>query len=807
MTPFRAADIQYALRLLRRSPGFTLITILVLAGGLGLSTFTFSFLYTAMVRPLPLSDGERIVRVDPVVQGKRLEVDAVDVAPLRTSLRTVTEIGGYTGREVVVGRLGERHVIDPTVTEPVLFSIARTPALMGRTLVPADAHPGAEPVIVLSYRTWEVDFGADSRLLNSLIPLNGVSTRVVGIMPKGYGFPVSSQAWMPLPAPTLEATKPGAASLRLVARLAPNASYNEAAAEATHLLRLAVSARDSSPRAATMKVAVESFPSVQIGEERTLVFTALNVLATLILLLALVNVTNLLLARANERTRETAVRLALGASSGRLVMRGMWETIILCIAGGALGTAGVAWGLRAITGWTRSNLEGNLAFWWVWQMDGVTLITAAAWVTVAVVVLGSVISLRTMRMNVREVMQDGSARSGSQREGRLSRTLVAAQVTTVTALMFFGVMAGVIADRVMTLNPGFSTTKLLQSGIAPPVARYTSERSRAALFRNLHDRLAGDAEFDGVILRTSLADQQSDRGRFAVRDTRATAVLPSAHIQAVLGDLATLGIKVREGRALNSGDDISRERVVMISSSLANRIWGIRSPLGEQLRLAGVDDTTEFRTIVGVTSDIALGNPLSRNRTSDAIYVPLLQSTNTYSALLVRFRSSETAARQALLAEFAAVDPLLIPDKIQPFDEILRKAGLIARSVSRLFAFCFGFALLLALVGTYALMSHSIGLRTRELGVRRALGASDRVVARMLLTQGGRQLGVGSVLAAPLLAVIALVFQHYFPISGLVAITIAIVVSVSIVALVLMAIWVPTKKVLDVPLSDALRGD
>jgi hypothetical protein len=152
------SEIRYAFRLLGRSPGFTLLTLLVLAGGLGLSTFTFSFLYTAMIRPLPLSDGEQIVRLTRTVDGRRRPVDAVDLAELRTSMRTVREIGGYVQREVMLGRDGNRRVLTATIADPMLFTVTRTPALLGRTLISADAAAGAEPVVVLSYRTWELSW-------------------------------------------------------------------------------------------------------------------------------------------------------------------------------------------------------------------------------------------------------------------------------------------------------------------------------------------------------------------------------------------------------------------------------------------------------------------------------------------------------------------------------------------------------------------------------------------------------------------------------------------------------------------------
>lgn len=799
-----AQDIRYALRLLGRSPGFTLLTVLVLAGGLGLSTFTFSFLHTAMIRALPLSEGDRIVRVDQVVDGRRGGVDAADVAGLRDGLRTIRDLGGFTSRDLVVGREGNRRIVGATVADPALFTVARTPAMLGRTLLAADAAPGAEPVIVLSYRTWEVVFGADRALLDTHVPLNGVSTRVVGVMPQGFGFPVASEAWVPLPGSTLSGTPAGLESLRLVGRLAPGISHELAAAEVGPMLQRAVALRDTSGTTRSIAAAVESFPAVQFGEERALAFTVLNLLAALILLLALVNVTNLLIARANERLRETAVRLALGASTARLVMQGMWETVILCVAGGIVGTAGAAWGLGAITRWTQANMEGNLAFWWVWQADRVTLLTAGAFVTVAIAAIGAVTSLRATRTNVRAVIQDGSARGGSRRDGRLSRALVATQVTTVTVLMFFGVMSGVVARRVVTLDPGYDVTNLLQGGIDPPEARYATAADRGALFRNVQARLAEHQALDRVILRSTLADHGSAGGRLVLRDAQATGTVPTAHVEATLGALSTLGIEVLEGRALDATDDAGRAPVVMVSRSLATRLWHGRSPVGDQVRLAGVGDTLQWRTIVGVTSDVPYGNPLSRDRSADAIYVPLLQAGIARAVVIARYRTSEVAGREALLQAFGAVDPLLVPDGVQPFAEVLRKVGLIATSVSQLFGACFAFALLLAVAGTYGLMSRSIGMRQREIGVRRALGASNASVTRLLLGQGARQLGVGTLVAAPLLGGVGFGFMHFFPVSGWFTAAAGLAVSVAIVAVVLAATWVPARQVLRVTPRDAL---
>jgi hypothetical protein len=260
--------------------------------------------------------------------------------------------------------------------------------------------------------------------------------------------------------------------------------------------------------------------------------------------------------------------------------------------------------------------------------------------------------------------------------------------------------------------------------------------------------------------------------------------------------MATLGIDLVEGRFLDVSDDRSRAPVVLISRSLSERRWRGQSPVGAQLRLAGVGDTVQWRTIVGVVSDIPYGDPLSRDRTTDAIYVPLLQADVPAADVIVRYSTSEVAGRQALHEVFGAVDPLLVPGYVFRAQEVIDKAGLITTGMTKLFGACFAFALLLAVAGTYGLMSRSIGLRTRELGIRRALGATDAVATRMLLMQGARQLGVGTVVAAPVIAVIGAASTHFFPLSGALTATMGILVALAIIAVVLAATWLPTRKVL-----------
>jgi predicted permease len=803
---FHWSDVRYALRLLRRTPGFSALTILTLAGGLGISIFTFAFLHTAMLAPLPLPAGERLVAIENGETGTAGMFDVVDVRAIRSSTTSLSAIGAYTAGNFVIGDERHRRVLDATLAEPNMFDVTATRPTLGRTFTSDDQATGAEQVVVLGYRAWELAFGADSSVVGRRVPLNAGDARIIGVMPKGYGFPVASDAWLPLPATTLAEAKLNAQAVRLYGRLAPGVSAGQASTEIARLLDRARSARVSGvQRGRAAVVDVASFPMAQIGEQAPLALSVLNLLATLILLLACVNVTNLLLARANERARETAVRLALGASRGRLIVQSMWENVIICVAGGLIATAIAAWGLDAINRWLQANLEGNLAFWWVWRLDRAAVLSAAGFVTGVVVFLGCVVSARVMGTEFISVLRDGGARSGNRREGRVARGLVITQVGVVTVLLFFGVMSGVVAYRVAHADVGYDTRRLLSATVDLPAA-YDSADARRVFYRRLLGEITTSNEVESALLRGSVASIGDADAGFEPGDSRRAvdAASPRAYVDAVAGPLSTIGVTLRSGRLFDSRDDEHGAPVVVVSQSLAARYWPGRSPIGRRIRLAADSGRVESREIVGVTDDILMGAPFSKNRSALAIYLPLTQAVLPRAALVFRHRGDVAGARAALYATLARIDARLAPPDVQTFEEILAKTALIATSVTKLFAVCFGFALLLAVSGTYGLMARSIGQRSREIGIRRALGATDGVVTRLLVGQGSRQLGVGILGALPLVIGTGIGFSSFFPVGVLSTLMSAVLVSGTIVLVVLLASYVPARRAVALPLRDAL---
>jgi hypothetical protein len=404
-------------------------------------------------------------------------------------------------------------------------------------------------------------------------------------------------------------------------------------------------------------------------------------------------------------------------------------------------------------------------------------------------------------------MQDNSARSGGRRTGRVTGALVAMQVAVVTVLMFVGVLSGVMTRRMVAIDPGYDPTNVLQAYLTPPPDRYTTDDARARVYRDVHARLVDQTAVEATMLRTTLAKKGGNAARFVLRDARATGEPPAANVVATLGDLSTLGVSLVQGRLFDGTDDLTRPAVAVISRSVAARYWPASSPVGQQIRLVATEDTLQWRTIVGVVSDLPYGDLLSRDRSPDAIYVPLLQTREAGANVFVRYRASEIAGRQALNQAFAATDPLLVPDGVYRASEVIAKSTLLAAGMTNLLGGCFAFALLLAIAGTYGLMSRSIGQRTREVGVRRAIGATDAIVTRLLLRQGARQVGVGTLAAAPILAMAGAAATYFLPLGGGVTAVAGVAVSIVIMLVVLGATWLPTRRVVAVPLRDALWRD
>ena len=793
-------DLRYALRLLAKSPWFTALTVLVLAGGLGISLYTYAALSMMMYRDLPFPDGGSIVRVGsgewPTFGG----LDAFELAELRAQAQSIDELGVYRDARALVGDTGTSRSILAVESDWRIFEFTRVQPLLGRGFVPDDVSAGAEPVAVLGYTTWQSAFAADPDIVGTLARVNGQLTRIVGVMPEGYAFPMNKGIWLPIPAAELEPAGYSGQRLDAYARLSPGVSARAAEAELTAMVqRLRLAQPDADERARDA-VSILSFQDESWGVFGTVVFVVLNLLALSILLLAAVNIGNLLLARTNARMNEIGVRVALGAPRLRLIVQTALENVILCALGGAFATFFAARALGATSDFMRGLLGNNAPFWWTWTLDSNLVVVAGVLLAVTIVVVSALPAVSVLRADPNALLKDSGRAGRGLETGRASRALVTVQVALISAVMLVGSAAALIAGRTANFEWGMDIANLYMMGIDLPQDRYSSVEEQSSFYGRLLAELRATPGVDAarVMEQSGGASLATEGVEYATPGDR-----PTVWVVVLSESPAPIGPPLVEGRTFDSSDDATGLKTALVSRSLASQQWPGKSPLGETIEVS-IGDSMEQRVIVGVVGDIAF-DPVGMTAAGNAaIYVPMPQRVLPTTTLIVRHTGEETAARSAMYEALARIDPTIAPN-IQAHEWAIEQITLFARTIMKLFAGCGAFAILLAITGIYGMSSNAVVLRTHEIGLRRALGATNRSVIGLFVKQSARQLTMGLALSALLSVAALVVIRQSFSIgAGELAAIGAGVVSV-ISATVLLSVYLSVRSAIRLDPSSALR--
>lgn len=804
-----AGDMRYSLRLLLKSPAMSALTIAVTAGGLGVSVFTYSMLNSMMLKPLPLPQGDRIVRVMAVApDGRSNLLDAVDLQPIRESVRSLELVGVWESEHRLLRGGATPRAIFVELVDPQMFAVAATPAFLGRTLLAADAQPGAEPVVVLGYHLWQGEFGGDAGILDRVVELSGVATRIVGVMPEGFGFPVWASIWQALPGDALRYVARGERFPNAFARLAPGATAAQADAELHAIMqrwRREQPLPDDGGEPPAVSARVLAFPVAQMGDEAHFVFVILNLAASSILLLACINVGNLLVSRAVERGRETTIRVALGAPRWRLVLQMMGESTIIAMLGGAIALWIADRGLRWLDGFMRSIAPDGRPFWYTWGLDLDTVLAAGAFVLATIVLTGGIPAWRATRAATDAVLRDGARGTLGSGAGRVTRALVVVQVAVIAVLMFLGGTSAYLTQVIADIDFGMDTDGVLVSTVGLPEDRYLTDEARLTFFARLQRELEQQAPVAAVVLRSGVADGMGRGSEIAIDGERYGSPLmqPRAAVTAVAGDLGTIGVRLVSGRLL-ALDGPGDGRSALVSETLAREQWPGRSPIGQRLRLGDASRDSDWYTVVGVVSDVVVGNPFSRDRHARSVYVPLAAIAPRSASAVFRHAGDSRAAVLALHATVEAIDATVLPGRIVDFDEMFQAMGRMTALATRVLAACFGFAMLLAVTGIYGLTSRSVVQRTQEIGIRRALGATEGRVVRLFLRHGGRQLVQGLGIALVVGAIASVAASRLLDMNPMIYVVGAVAVPAIITAIVLLAIYIPTRRAVRLEPSAAL---
>lgn len=795
-------DLRFALRLIRKNPGFTAVAVLTLALGMGATTTIFSVVNSVLLRPLPYKNSDRLMRIEETHPGAPgANVTYATFLDLQREATTIENVAAY--REWVFNVTGgsEPSQIAGALVSGNFFAALGSSPTLGRTILPEDDQPGGDNhVVVLSYGLWQSRFGSDSNILGQKLMVNAERFTVIGVMPPGFDFPSQSEMWCPLvPGGDLHNNR-RAHLLTVLADGAHAQSTGTANGELTALAR-SIETRNPAvddPSLSLNAVTLQKNLTAPVRPALVILLFAVG----LLLVIACANVANLLLARTAARSKEIAVRLALGANRNRLVTLLLTESIFMSLLGGASGLLLAQAGLAFIRTQSNQNLPRFAEILLDWHVFAFSLgvsIACGVFFGLAPVFAGS-------KLDLNAPLKEGRWETAGARRRISSNTLTVLQFGLATILLIGAGLLGGSLLRVLSVNPGFDPDHLLTLQVFLSPVKYPERDSKSAI--TLHEMLENIRTLPGVRsagLVNALPITGGPSTEFVIEGRPAPRLgeEPGADIRVADPQyFSTMGIPLVAGRVFTEHDNAASARVVLINQTLARKFWPSENPLGQRITMKdwGPPLTGE---IVGVVGDVKT-NGLDE-QVGLMIYWSYYQFGLVFNSIVVRTES------EPLRVVAAVKDRIWLVDKNQPVSQIQTMDQVLSQSLARrrLYVVLLGVfasvALLLAAAGIYGVVSYSVTQRTREMGIRVALGAERVDILRIIVLQAGK-LALAGELAGILvaLAVTRLMTTLLFGITAVDPFTFAgVVVLLSAVALA--ACYVPARRAMRVDPMIALR--
>jgi putative ABC transport system permease protein len=796
-------DLKFAVRMLVKSPGFTLVAILTLALGIGVNTAIFSVVNAVLLRPLPFKNSSQLVVMRETYKNVgNVSVSYPDFLDWRQQAHSFSAMAAIENRGFNLSGVAQPENIGGYAVSPNLLALLGVHPVLGRDFLPSEQNQGTAPVILLSYQLWQSHLGGDPAVLGRSINLDGRSFAIVGILPPTFRYLDRSDVLVPFGVFANELTERGErGDMDVVGRLSPGVPLSQATVEMkTITARLAEQYPQSNHGFGAY---LASFREEFSGDTRLAVLVLFGAVV-FVLLIACVNVANLFLVRGAARAREIALRLAFGASRGRVIRQMLTESLLLAFCGGVLGVVLGAWGISGLGYLLPADALKTMGV----RMDPSVFLFAAFIVVLVAFAFGLIPALQATRPDLHETLKEGGRSATSTRGQHRLRGALAIAETALALILLVG--AGLMLKslyHLIQVSPGFGPARVLTMEMDLRSDQYSKGPAILNFWQQLLDRVRQIPGVESAALGTVVPltgnHNRSDvtieglpapgPGEFPHPDYH---IISSAYTN-------TMGIPLLRGRTFTDSDNETAPSVALVNATMARRFWTNGDPVGKRFLWGHPGENEKWITIVGVVADTklyGLDNPARLE-----VYSPYRQSPSNDMNLVVRSAADPASLTSSIRAAVAAID------KDQPVFAVHTMQQLVDDSIStrRLTLVLLGIfsalALILAAIGIYGVMAYSVALRTQEIGIRMALGARQKDVLRLVIGQGARIAFFGVAIGLAAAAALArLLSSLLFSVSASDPVTFA-AVAVLLVAVALLACYIPARRALRVDPIIALR--
>ena len=795
-------DIQYGVRSLLKRPGFTAVAVITLALGIGANSAMFSAVNAVLLRSLPYPESERIVVVEgvnPQLGITLSNLSVPDFADWQNQNQVFEQMAAFSSGGSLLANNEETERVRGTGVTADFFPLFKTNALLGRALQPDDSEKGRDPVVVLSYGLWQRRFGADANVVGKQVKIGGKDTSIVGVMPAGFDYPAQSELWVPLPIDAAAARRDNR-NMNVITRLRSGVNLQQAQAHLdTVNQRLAQNYRETNTG---WGVVLTGLQERMVGSTRSSLLLLLGAVA-FVLLIACANVANLLLARATARQKEIAVRTALGASPWRIVRQLLTESLLLSVAGSAIGLVLSLWLTKLLIAVSPPNTPRFDEI----RPDMRVFLFTLGLAVVTGLIFGLTPALHAARVNLNDRLKEGGRSGGEGSSHNRTRSMMMVAEVALSFVLLVG--AGLLIKSFMRLrevSPGFNTANVMSVRVSLPSSKYPQGEPRVQMLRQTVERIKSlpGVSSAGAVLSLPLSGDTFNVGRAYIREGRPSTPEESANAAYLVATpeyFQTLQIPITAGRAFTDHDTENAEKVVIVNESMARVLWPGESPLGKRITIWR--DEKFPRQIVGVVGDT---KPSLDEEAGPQMYVPFAQDSSWGGmSLVVRTNNEPLALAGAVRNEIRTLDKGIPVFNLKTMDDVLALSVGPRRTPMLLLTAFAGVALLLAMIGIYGVTAYHVAQRTQEIGIRMALGAQMKDIVSLVL-KGGLSLaliGIGLGLAGAF-ALTRLMSSLLFGIKPTDIATFAIV-SLCLFVTALVACYIPARRATKVDPLVALR--